>query len=226
MNQSLISEFSPTEHELLSAFVSHSASQGWSQQRRTIELLLYLTGEKPATEFTQVHPATVLTDTPSMPKEGFARLVEAFNLPHERVAKQLTDELVGIYYECLPHPDTPLPPQTEDEPEFHRQWGTHYGYPQSAISAYIHGECLRYATDKTDWNQLRTLAQQEYITDKELARLPLVSFLPPNTPDGLHEAVELAHDYERGLYELADTHHLPQIREIVSAVIRNQPRPE
>lgn len=225
MSGPILSDFGPTERELLSAFVSRSVSQTWSKQRKTIEFLLYLSDAKPAVEFTRICDASILTTESEIPKEGFARLISAFDIPHKRVAKPLTDEFAAIYYECLPTEDTELPPQSEDEDTFHYKWGKHYGYPETAITAYINDNCLRYTSDSEDWNTLQQIADETGITNSQLRRLPLVSFRPPNTSSGLKEAVKRAEQYESTLIQIAETHRIPEIKTIVSNIVENTPHP-
>lgn len=220
-----ISQLSPSEKEFLSARISRSVSNGWSQQRQTIELLLYLADEKPSTEFTQVYPAEVVPDSNTVPDEWFTRLITAFKLPHERIVRPLNDELVVVYYECLPSEDAPLPPVTGEGDTFHRDWGNHYGYPKSAITAFINDESLRYMSDSDDRKTLYEIAESISIGRNDVAKLPLVSFLPSRTPSGLQEAVEVAVTHEQTLHEIAETQNIPGIRPLVTSVITNQPRP-
>jgi hypothetical protein len=225
MDSPRISTLSHSEHELLSTFVEQSLTKDWSHQRQTLQLLLYLADAKPATEFSQVYRGTSESDIPPVESEGFPQLIEAFALPHERIVTPLTDGLLAVCYECLPSDDATLPPQAGEDASYHRAWGAYYGYPESAITAFVNGECLRYATHPKDRQRLYEVASDAGISQNRLQKLPLVAFLPPATPRGLRDTVQSVTAHEAVIDELATQHGVTTARPLVRSIIENQPRP-
>jgi hypothetical protein len=213
------------DQAVLDEHLATGDTKSWWQLRQSIELLLYLSGEKPATEFTRIIEKPALERFENSTKSGFFQLIELFDLPYEQVTKPLNSELLAVTYECLPDAETQLPPENGPETQYHRAWGEHYGYPRTAISAFVRGNCLRYQVDSTDHQQLYTLAREAGFEDETTRLLSLVSFWPPNTVEGVTQAVRRAIGYRDRLHGLAATLPGKTPRRLVERALADQPTP-
>lgn len=229
MSGSPLSTLSADERAVLSEFLTDTLDDDWWTQRETISFLLYLLDEKPAVEFTVLtgasldDSAAIITDDvpPEDLCQGFLALAAKLDVPHHRRSVPLNGGFTAVYYECVSDMDAPLPSAQADgdTDEFHREWGEHYGYPQTAIDAFISDDCLRIYTSQQDARELCQLAASHSIPWAAVRRLALTSFIPPATEAGFREAIKRGQRYEAALRQAATDYECSAITRLVDTVL-------
>jgi len=106
--------------------------------------------------------------------------------------------------------------------KYHSEWGKLYGYPHSAIQAFIQNNTLRYDKYKRDAEQLLVYLQEIEDSNFNLNYLQLISFLPANSTNGIQDAIDISYKYKKLLYEMSHNYELPHFSKLLQFQIETE----
>jgi hypothetical protein len=186
----------------------------WPLRREVILLTLFFIGERPTASF-----AFVNTESSDMSEAHvLSDVLETLPVPSETVVEPFGAEFLSLSRYYPEAPDSYSLSDFETNEAYHQFWGEYYEYPQSAIDAFNNDTRLRYYSSIADKQHLIDTATERGWDQSDVAALPLIPFVPPRDPDGLADAIHIAHRHEHALRTVAKTHDIPELLALIESV--------